>query len=82
MFRQEVRISLRSQVLHADLATADAGKQLARFQGLRGWFLLEGLVYGGHPEALLVGKVMTGALGTVTLDERRGAEVLQAGARR
>ena len=69
-----------SQVLHADLAAADAVELLAGLEGLRGGLRLEGLVHGGQPEAVLVCKVMAGALGPVTLDERRCAEVLQAGA--
>lgn len=72
--------SPRSQVLHADLASADTREQLSCLQGLRGRSLLEGLIDGGEPEALFVGKVVAGALGAITLDERRGSEVLQAGA--
>ena len=43
---------------------------------------LEGLLGdGGQPEAVLVGVVVARAAGPVALDERRGAEVLQAAAR-
>lgn len=42
---------------------------------------MERLVHRREPEAVLVGKVVAGAFGPVTLDERRCAEVLQAGAR-
>lgn len=72
------------QNLAADLATADFGAFLARLQGLlrrRVDELLTG-VHSGEPEAVLIGKVVAGALGPVALDEGRGAEVLQAGAGR
>lgn len=70
------------QDLAADLATADFGAFLARLQGLlrrRVDELLTG-VHSGEPEAVLVGKVVAGALGPVALDEGRGPEILQAGA--
>lgn len=72
------------QNLAADLATADFGAFLARLQGLlrrRVDELLTG-VHSGEPEAVLVGKVVAGALGPVALDEGCGAEILQAGAGR
>lgn len=72
------------QDLAADLAAADFGAFLARLQGLlrrRVDELLAG-VHSGEPEAVLVGKVVAGALGPVALDEGRGAEILQAGAGR
>ena len=68
-----------SQVLHAQLAAADAAELLAGLQRLRVGLRLEGLVHRGQPEAVLGCKVMAGALGPVALDERRGAEVLQTG---
>lgn len=72
------------QDLAADLAAADSGAFLARLHGLlrrRVDELLAG-VHSGEPEAVLVGKVVAGALGPVALDEWRGAEILQAGAGR
>lgn len=70
------------QVLHADLAAADARQELARFERLWCRITVERLKYGGQPEAVLVSKVVTCAFGPVTLDEWCCAEVLQAGARR
>lgn len=72
------------QELAADLAAADFGAFLASLQGLlprRVHELLPG-VHGGEPEAVLVGEVVAGALGTVALDEWRRAEVLKARAGR
>lgn len=70
------------QVLHADLAAADASPELPGFQGLRGRgtdkLLL--LLHRGQPEAVLVGKVVAAAPSAVALDEGRGSEILQAGA--
>lgn len=66
------------------MAAAHSGALLASLQGLlpgRVHKLLPG-VHGGEPEAVLVGEVVAGALGAVALDERRRAEVLQAGAGR
>lgn len=72
------------QDLAADLAAADFGALLASLQGLLVRRIDELLVeiHGGEPEAVLVGKVVAGALGSVALDERRRTEILQAGARR
>lgn len=72
------------QKLAAHLAAADFRALLATLQGFlirRVQELLAGL-HSGEPEAVLVSKVVAGALGTVALDERCGAEILQAGARR
>lgn len=72
------------QDLAADLAAAHFGALLASLQGLlrrRVDELLAG-IHGGEPEAVLVGEVVAGALGSVALDERRRAEILQAGAGR
>lgn len=72
------------QDLAADLATADFGAFLASLQGLlrRRVDELLARVHSGEPEAVLVGEVVASALGSVALDEWRGAEILQAGARR
>lgn len=72
------------QDLAADLATADFGAFLARLQGLlrRRVDELLARVHRGEPEAVLVGEVVASALGPVALDEWRGTEILQAGARR
>lgn len=67
-----------SQVLHADLATADAWQELACFERLCCWLRVELLIYGGQPEALLVSKVVASAFGPVALYEWCCAEVLQA----
>ena len=71
-----------SQVLHADLAAADAREQLAGLERLTSGRAVEVLLGGREPEAVLIGEVVARALGAVALDERRGAEVLQARARR
>lgn len=72
-----------SQVLHAHLATADVRADEAGLERVGRGRALEGLLGdGGQPEAVLVGVVVARAAGPVALDERRGAEVLQAAARR
>lgn len=43
---------------------------------------LEGLVDGGEPEAVFVGKVVTGSACAVAFNERRRPEILQAAPRR
>lgn len=70
------------QDLAADLAAADSGALLASLQGLLPGRIDKLLVriHGGEPEAVLIGEVVAGALGAVALDERRRAEILQAGA--
>lgn len=70
--------------LAADLAAADLGALQASFQGLllRRRAKLQLGVHGGQPEAVLVGEEVAGAPGPVALNEWRGAEILQAGARR
>lgn len=45
------------------------------------FFELHGVLDGRHPEAELVGVVMTVAFSAVALDERRRAEIFEAGAR-
>ena len=64
------------------MAAADFGSLLASLQGLlrRRIEKLLAEIHGGEPEAVLVSKVVAGALGPVALDERRRAEILQAGA--
>lgn len=64
------------------MAAADSGALLASLQRLltRGIHKLLAWVHGGEPEAVLIGEVVAGALGPVALDERRRAEILQAGA--
>lgn len=66
------------------MTAADSGALLASLQGLLSWRIHKLLVgiYSGEPEAVLVGEVMAGALGSVALDEWCCAEILQAGARR
>ena len=67
------------QLLHADLAAADARPQAAGLERvrLRADELLAG-VDRRQPEAELVGEVVAGAPRAVALDERRRAEVLEA----
>lgn len=72
------------QVLHADLAASDSCTELPSFECFRGGSLheLPPRLHGGQPEAELVGEVVAGAAGTIALDERRGAEILETGAGR
>lgn len=73
----------RSQVLHAHLAAADVRADEAGLERVGRGRALEALLRdGGQPEAVLVGIVVARAAGPVALDEGRGAEVLQAAARR
>lgn len=75
--------SRASQVLHAHLAAADVRADEAGLERVRRRRALEALLRdGGQPEAVLVGVVVAGPARPVALDERRGAEVLQAAARR
>jgi len=46
------------------------------------WLALEGLVNRSEPEAVLIGKVMTGSTGPIALDERSSPEIFQAAPRR
>lgn len=72
---------VRSQVLHADLAAADAREQLITLERLAARRAVELLLHGREPEAILVGEVVARALGAVALNEGRAAEVLKARAR-
>lgn len=75
---------LRLQHFAADLTATDSGALLARLQRLlagRGHKLPPG-IHRGQPEAVLVGEVVARAFGAIALDERSGAEILQAGAGR
>lgn len=76
---RELRGSLR--VLQADLATRYSRAQSACLEGLLdGALELIAVLDRRQPEAELVRVVVAVALGTVALDERSRAEVLQTGA--
>lgn len=72
------------QIFHADLAPSHPCPELARFQRFGDGRVskLIGRLHRGQPKAVLVGKVMACSSGTVALNERCGAEVLQAGSGR
>lgn len=67
------------RILGTDLTAADTRAQIA---GLESFALrsveLRLLLDSGQPEAQLVCKIVASSTGTVTLDERCGAEVFQA----
>lgn len=66
------------QVLHAHLAAANVGADEAGLECVGRRRALEVLLGDcGQPEAVLVSEVVAGPAASVTLDERRGAEVLQ-----
>lgn len=69
MERLRVPVQSFSQVLHADLAPADARPKLTRFEGLRRWISVKRLIYGGQPEAVFVSKVVACAFGPIALYE-------------
>jgi len=74
--------SLQSNVLLAHLTSGYTRPQVSGFEGLRyGCTELVVALNRGQPEAELVGKVVTRAARSVTLDEGRGSEVLKAGSR-
>jgi len=57
--------------------------QTSSFEGLGGGVgELVSLLDSSEPEGVFVGEIVARATGTIALDERRGAEVLQAGTRR
>lgn len=68
------------RILGADLTTADAWAQIARFESLA-LRSVELCLFldSGQPEAQFVGKVMTRSAGAVTFDEWCGTEVFQTG---
>lgn len=66
--------------LNANLAAANAGERLSGLQRLHFPGLYLRLHYG-EPEAQLVGEIVASPSGATALDEGRGAEVLQTGAR-
>lgn len=70
----------RLRVLYTNLAATYSGSKIARLQGLFfGTPELLAVLYGYHPEAVLIRIVMAVSFGAVALDKRCGAEVLQAG---
>jgi len=72
------------QILGTHLASADACAHLFALQSVlrRAADELVVVLHGGQPEAVLVGEEVAGAPRAVALDERRGPEVFQTGARR